>query len=454
VTGGRQGGAGGPGHGPPDGGVTAGDAAALRARHAKVLPAWLTLYYAEPIELVRGEGVHVWDSAGNRYLDFFGGILTTISGHNVPELTRVITEQAGRLNHTSTLYLIRSMVELAERLTELAPVDPPTKAFFTTSGSEANEAALLFATGYRRSNEVIALRNSYHGRSFAAIGVTGQKSWSASSYSPFNVSYALTPYCYRCPFGLKYPDCGVACAEDLRNVIETTTTGAPAAMIAEPIQGVGGFVTPPPEYFGIVKSVLDDFGIPLIADEVQTGFGRTGEAFWGIESYGVRPDAIVMAKGLGNGLAIGGVVAKAEWVDSLRANHISTFGGGPIASAYAVANLDHIRREDLQANAARMGRVLWDGLKPLESESPIVGEVRGKGLMVGVELVTDHDSKEPNVEAAAEVMERCRERGLLVGKGGLYANTLRIAPPLTVTEQDVGQAVETIRAAVATAQGA
>jgi len=398
---------------------TGGDgAAALRARHAKVLPAWLTLYYAEPIELVRGEGVHVWDSAGNRYLDFFGGILTTISGHNVPELTRVITEQTGKLNHTSTLYLIRSMVELAERLTELAPVDPPTKAFF------------------------------------AAIGITGQKSWSASSYSPFQVSYALTPYCYRCPFGLKYPDCGVACAEDLRNVIETTTTGAPAAMIAEPIQGVGGFVTPPPEYFGIVKSILDDFGIPLIADEVQTGFGRTGEAFWGIESYGVRPDAVVMAKGLGNGLAIGGVVAKAEWVDSLRANHISTFGGGPVASAYAVANLDYIRRENLQANAARMGRILWDGLKPLERESPIVGEVRGKGLMVGVEMVTDHDSKEPNVKAAAEVMERCRERGLLVGKGGLYANTLRLAPPLTVTEQDVGQAVETIRAAVDAAQGA
>jgi 4-aminobutyrate aminotransferase len=430
-----------------------GDAAELRARHAAVLPKWLTLYYEEPIELVRGEGVHVWDSAGRRYLDFFGGILTTISGHNVPELTSVLTEQAGRLNHTSTLYLIRSMVELAERLTELAPVDPPVKAFFTTSGSEANEAALLFATSYRRSNEIIALRNSYHGRSFAAIGVTGQKSWSASSYSPFNVSYALSPYCYRCPFGLKYPDCGVACAEDLRNVIETTTTGAPAVMIAEPIQGVGGFVTPPPEYFRIVKSILDEFGIPLIADEVQTGFGRTGEAFWGIESYGVRPDAIVMAKGLGNGLAIGGVVAKADWVDSLRANHISTFGGGPIAASYAVANLDHIQREDLQANAASLGKVLMDGLKPLQEESEIVGEVRGKGLMVGLEIVASQAGKEPDAQAAARIMEHCRERGVLVGKGGMYGNTLRLAPPLTVTEQDVGQAVETVRAAVHAAEG-
>jgi len=429
------------------------DAAALRARHAAVLPSWLTLYYAEPIELLRGEGVHVWDSAGRRYLDFFGGILTTISGHNLPELTQVLKDQAERLNHSSTLYLIRSMVELAERLVELAPVDPPAKAFFTTSGSEANEAALLFATTLRRSNEVIALRNSYHGRSFAAIGITGQKAWSASSYSPFQVSYALNPYCYRCPLGLKYPDCGVACAEDLRNVIETTTTGAPAAMIAEPIQGVGGFVTPPPEYFRIVKSILDEFGIPLIADEVQTGFGRTGEAFWGIEGYGVRPDAIVMAKGLGNGMAIGGVVARADWVDSLRANHISTFGGSPITTSYAVANLDHIQREDLQANAARMGKVLMDGLKPLETESASVGEVRGKGLMVGVELVADRDSKEPDAAAAGRVMEHCRERGLLVGKGGLYGNTLRLAPPLSVTEADVGQAVETVRAAVRAAEG-
>jgi 4-aminobutyrate aminotransferase len=442
------------GLGEPGTGARMNDAAELRARHAEVLPRWLTLYYAEPIELVRGEGVHVWDSAGRRYLDFFAGILTTISGHNVPELTQVIKDQAERLNHTSTLYLIRSMVELAERLVELAPVDPPAKAFFTTSGSEANEAALLFATSHRRSNEIIALRNSYHGRSFAAIGVTGQRSWSASSYSPFQVSYALSPYCYRCPLGLAYPDCGVACANDLRNVIETTTTGAPAAMIAEPIQGVGGFVTPPPEYFRIVKSILDEFGIPLIADEVQTGFGRTGEAFWGIESYGVRPDAIVMAKGLGNGLAIGGVVAKADWVDSLRANHISTFGGGPVSASYAVANLDYIRREDLQANAAAMGKVLMDGLKPLESDSAIVGEVRGKGLMVGVEIVADRDSKEPDAAAAGRVMEHCRERGLLVGKGGLYANTLRLAPPLTVTEADVGQAVETIRAAVRAAEGA
>jgi 4-aminobutyrate aminotransferase len=425
-----------------------GDAAELLARHKEVMPSWLLLYYDEPIELVRGEGARVWDSSGKEYLDFFGGIVTTISGHVVPKLVEALTEQADKIAHTSTLYLIRPMVELAERMTGLAPIDPPTKAFFVGSGTEAVEAALLFATTWRRSNEIIALRNSYHGRSFGAVGVTGNKGWSATSFSPLNVSYALAPYCYRCPLGLKYPDCGVACAEDLRNVIETTTTGEPAAMIAEPIQGVGGFVTPPPEYFQIVKSILDDFGIPFIADEVQTGFGRTGEEFWGIESYGVRPDAIVCAKGLGNGMSIGAVVGRADMVDSLRANSISTFGGNPLASTYALANLDHIEGESFQQNAYKVGDRLHRGLKDLEDRYDVVGEVRGKGLMIGVELVTDGESKDPSPEAAGKVMESCKERGLLVGKGGLYGNVLRISPPLSISEDDADRAVETLEVAL------
>jgi len=429
-----------------------GGASELLARHKEVMPSWLLLYYDEPIELVRGEGARVWDAAGKEYLDFFGGIVTTISGHVVPKIVEALTEQANKIAHTSTLYLIRPMVELAERLTGLAPVDPPTKAFFVGSGTEAVEAALLFATSWRRSNEIIALRNSYHGRSFGAVGITGNKGWSATSFSPLNVSYALAPYCYRCPLGLKYPDCGVACAEDVRNVIETTTTGEPAAMIAEPIQGVGGFVTPPPEYFQIVKSILDEFGIPFIADEVQTGFGRTGEKFWGIEGYDVRPDAIVCAKGLGNGMSIGAVVGRADMVDSLRANSISTFGGNPLASTYALANLDHIEEDDLQQNAYKVGDHLYRGLKDLEDRFDIVGEVRGKGLMVGVELVKDSEGKDPNPEAAARVMEISKERGLLVGKGGLYGNVLRISPPLSITEDDASRAIETLEVAFGEAE--
>jgi 4-aminobutyrate aminotransferase len=425
-----------------------GGAGELLARHREVLPKWLALYYQEPIELVRGEGTRVWDGAGKEYLDFFGGIVTTISGHAVQGLVDALTEQAGKIAHTSTLYLIRPMVELAERLTGLAPIDLPVKAFFVGSGTEAIEAALLFATNWRRSNEIIALRNSYHGRSFGAIGITGNKGWSASSFSPLNVSYALAPYCYRCPLGLKYPDCGVACAEDLQNVIETTTTGEPAAMIAEPIQGVGGFVSPPPEYFPIVKRILDEWGIPFIADEVQTGFGRTGEAFWGIESFGVRPDAIVCAKGLGNGMAIGAVVGRTDMVDSLNANSISTFGGNPIASTYALANLKNIVDNDLQHNAHRVGKFLYEGLKELEERYDVVGEVRGKGLMLGVELVKDAATKEPSPEAANQLLEACKDRGLLVGKGGLYGNVLRLAPPLVITEEDAGRAIETIDAAL------
>lgn len=434
--------------------TVASSAAELLARHKQVMPSWLALYYDEPIELVRGEGTRVWDSAGNEYLDFFGGIVTTISGHAVEKLVNVLAEQAAKITHTSTLYLIRPMVELAERLTGMAPVQMPAKAFFVGSGTEAVEAALLFATTMRRSNEVIALRNSYHGRSFGAIGVTGNKSWSASSFSPLNVSYALGPYCYRCPLHLSYPSCGVACAEDVRNVIETTTTGEPAAMIAEPIQGVGGFITPPPDYFTAVKGILDEYGIPLIIDEVQTGFGRTGEAFWGAEGYNVTPDAIVCAKGLGNGMAIGAVVGRSEMIDSLRANSISTFGGNPLASTWALANLDNIRDNDLQGNAKRVGAYLFKGLQALKEKHEIVGDVRGKGLMVGIELVKDKQSKEPNVKAAGHVMETCKQRGVLVGKGGTYGNVLRLAPPLIITEDEAQRAIDALDAGFAAAKGA
>jgi 4-aminobutyrate aminotransferase len=424
------------------------DAADLLERHRKVIPNWVALYYQEPIELVRGEGTRVWDSSGKEYLDFFGGIVTTISGHAVEKLVDALREQAGRISHTSTLYLIRPMVELAEKLTGKAPIDGDTKAFFVGSGTEAIDAALLFATTWRRSNQIIALRNSYHGRSFGAMGITGNRGWSASSLTPLNVSYAMPAYCYRCPLHLTYPSCGVACAQDVRNVIETTTSGDVAAMIAEPIQGVGGFVTPPPEYFSIVKGILDEFDIPFIADEVQTGFGRTGDTYWGIEGYGVEPDAMVMAKGLGNGMAMGAVVGRTEMVDSIKANSISTFGGNPLATTYALANLEHLEEQDLQHNAQRVGKFLMDGLRDLGERHDVIGEVRGKGLLLGMELVKDRETKEPAADVAAQVMEGTKERGLLVGKGGLYGNVLRMAPPLSITEEDAARAIETIDAAL------
>lgn len=408
----------------------------LLARHRRVLPAWLTLYYDEPIELVSGEGRHVVDGEGNRYLDFFGGILTTMTGYAVPEVVEAIREQAGRMLHTSTLYLIRPQVELAERLAALSGI-PDAKVFFTTSGSEANEAALLLASTYRRSNQVLALRNSYHGRSFATIGVTGNRGWSASSLTPFAVHYVHNGYRFRSPFRHLDDDAFVAAVvDDVRDVIVTMTAGDVACLIAEPIQGVGGFTVPPDGMLGAVQEVLDEYGILYVSDEVQTGWGRTGEHFWGYEAHGVRPDLLTFAKGLGNGLAMAGVIARGEVMDCLQANSISTFGGNPLVCAGSLANLRYLLDHDLQANAARTGKRLLERLRPLADALAVVGEVRGKGLMVGVELVGP-DGYAPNAPAAARALEHARRAGLLIGKGGLFGNCLRIAPPLSVTDDEI-----------------
>jgi 4-aminobutyrate aminotransferase len=429
--------------------VTAGGSAAeLLARHRAVLPSWLSLNYEQPIEIAAGKGCRVVDGEGREYLDFFAGILTNMLGYGVPEVTEAISAQADTgVLHTSTLYLIRSQVELAERIAALSGI-PDAKVFFTSSGTEANEAALLLTTSARRSNQVLALRNSYHGRSYAAMGVTGNRGWSASSLSPVDVSYVMNGYRYRSPFGsLSDADyCRVA-ADDLRDVLLTTTSGDVACMIAEPVQGVGGFVVPPDGFFRALKEVLDEFGIPFVSDEVQTGWGRTGEHFWGISDHGVVPDAMTFAKGLGNGLSIGGVVARAELMDGLTANSISTFGGNPLSTRGALATLDYLLDHDLQANARSVGRRLLDGLRQVAAAAPVVGEVRGKGLMIGIELVLPGTTV-PAPAAAARVMEETRRRGLLIGKGGLHGNVLRVAPPLTLGADEADEGLDILRAAL------
>jgi 4-aminobutyrate aminotransferase len=422
----------------------------LLARHRAVLPSWLALYYDEPIELVRGSGRRVWDADGNAYLDFFAGILTNMLGYDVPEVRAAITEQVERgVLHTSTLYLIRSQVELAERIAGLSGI-PAAKVFFTTSGTEANDLALMLATGARRSNQVLALRNSYHGRSFTAIGVTGIRGWSASALSPVAVHYVHGGYRYRSPFrDLSDQDYIAACVADLRDVIETATAGDVACLIAEPIQGVGGFAVPPDGFFAAVKDVLDDYGILLVSDEVQTGWGRTGEHFWGIGGHGVVPDVLTFAKGLGNGMSIGGVVARAELMDGLGANSISTFGGNPLATAAARATLDYLLDHDLQANALKVGSRLLSGLRDLATRHPAVGDVRGKGLMAAIELVTPGTDR-PDLAATAHLMEETRRGGLLVGRGGRLGNVLRIAPPLTLTEDEADEGLGVLAAALGT----
>jgi 4-aminobutyrate aminotransferase len=424
----------------------------LAARRRRVLPGWLALYYEHPIALVDGEGRRVRDAEGREYLDFFGGILTTMTGHRVPAVVQAIREQAERMLHASTLYLIPQQIELAERIASLTPI-PDAKVFFTTSGTEANDAALLLATTYRRSNQVLAMRNSYHGRSFSAVSVTGNRFWSPSSLTPFNVNYLHGAYKLRSPFRrLSDAEYISACVADLEDLLDTATAGDVACLIAEPIQGVGGNTTPPDGMYGALKEVLDRRGILFISDEVQTGWGRTGEHFWGFQAHGITPDMITFAKGVANGLSLGGVVARAEIMDCLPAASISTFGGNPLAAAAALANLGYLLAEDLPGNALRMGRHLRAGLDEIAAHSPIVAEVRGKGLMVGVELVLP-GGLEPNPRAAAAVLEDSREHGLLLGKGGLYGNVLRIAPPLSITREELEEGLAILAGAIERAAG-
>ncbi len=421
--------------------------AELLGRHTEVLPSWMALYYEDPISLVDGEGRHVTDAEGNTYLDFFGGILTTMSGYRIPAVVNAIKTQADKMLHTSTLYLIESQIELAERIAELSGI-PDAKVFFTNSGSEANDAALMLATQYRQSNQVLAIRGSYHGRSHSAVAITGQKSWSATSLSPFSVTYVHGGYKLRSPFGhLPDDEFTAACVADLRDLLAIATAGEVAAMIVEPIQGVGGFATPPDGFFGAMKEVLDEHGILFISDEVQTGWGRTGEHFWGYQAHDLTPYILTFAKGLGNGLAMAGVVARPDVMDCLKANSISTFGGNPLATAGALANLEYLLENDLQTNAYKVGSQLKNGLHNIAEEVPEIIEVRGKGLMLGVEL-GDPVSGTPDVELTAAVMEEAKAEGLLVGKGGLYGNTLRIAPPLSITEQEASEGLDMLRNAI------
>jgi 4-aminobutyrate aminotransferase len=429
--------------------------AELAKRRQQVLPSWLTTYYAEPIDIERGEGRHVWDAEGNRYLDFFGGILTTMTAHALPEVTAAVAAQAGKILHSSTLYLNRPMIELAEQVAELSGLDDP-KVFFTSSGTEATDTALLLATGYRASNQVLALRNSYHGRSFSSIAVTGNSGWSPTSLSPVQTYYVHGSRRRGTPFAdLPDDELIAACVADLEDVLSQLRDNV-ACLIAEPIQGVGGFAVPPDGLFAAFKKVLDRHGILWIADEVQTGWGRTGEHFWGWQAHAgdgsAKPDILTFAKGLGNGLSVGGVVARAEIMDSVPANSISTFGGSPVTMAGALANLRYALEHDLQGNAKRVGAVLRERLAAAAEGVPEIADVRGRGLMIGVELVDAAGA--PSVELAGEVLEHAREGGVLIGRGGLHGNVLRIAPPLTLTLEEAEQGAAVLARALRTAAGA
>ncbi len=409
-------------------------------KHKEYLWPAVTNYYQQPLVADRGQMQYLWDLEGRKYLDFFGGIVTISVGHANPKVTSKIKAQVDRLQHTSTLYPNEAIVALAEKLAQITP-GKLQKSFFTNSGTEANEAAILLARMGTGSFDVVALRHAYSGSSQLAKAATGQAPWRKAAVISVGIAHAINPYCYRCPLGLKYPDCGVACANDVENLIQTGTSGHIAAFMAEPIQGVGGFITPPPEYFKIVFKIVKKYGGLFIADEVQTGFGRTGKKWFGIEQWEVTPDIITCAKSMANGVPVGATITTSELADSFQGLTISTFGGNPVTAVAARATIEVIEEENLRENAHVVGSYFREKLEGLKEKYPVIGDVRGMGLMQALELVKDRETKEPAPEQTVGLMERARDNGLLVGKGGLYGNCIRLSPPLNVSKADVDEAI-------------
>jgi 4-aminobutyrate aminotransferase-like enzyme len=419
------------------------DAAEVRRKHKEYLFAATINYYEDPLVASEAKGMRLRDAEGKEYLDFFGGILTVSVGHCNDDVNAAVKAQLDRLGHVSTLYPTLPMVELAEKLATITP-GRLQKCFFTASGTEADETGVMMAQTYTGRSEIIALRHGYSGRSMLAQSLTGHAPWRALPTQAASVKHAVSPYCYRCPFGATYPSCGVKCARDIEELIRTTTTGQVAGFLAEPIQGVGGFVTPPREYFEIAVEIVRRYGGVFICDEVQTGFGRTGGKWWGIEHWGVEPEIMTMAKGIANGFPLGATICTPAVADSLKALTISTFGGNPIACAASNATISVMEKKDLRANSARVGALLREGLEGLKRKYPrVVGDVRGMGLMQGVEFVADETAQDrtPNPKALGRLFEETRKRGLLIGKGGLYGNVARISPPLIASDGDVREAV-------------
>jgi len=409
----------------------------LALRREYLNPGLIT-YYDEPLCIVAGHRQYLFDETGRQYLDAAGGIVTVSVGHCHPEVTARLREQLGRLVHTTTLYLHPTVALYARALARRMPTDSHlTQTYFGNSGSEANDYAVLMAREFTGHNEVLALRNGYHGGTGATMRLTAISDWKFSAAAGLSVHHCPPGYCYRCPFGLTYPACDLKCAHSVADVIQHDTSREIACFIAEPIQGVGGVIAPPPEYFRVVYDVVRRYGGVCIADEVQTAWGRTGDHFWGFENYGVTPDVVTLAKGIGNGTPLSAVTARPEIARALAKRlHFNTFGGNPVSATAGLAVLDVIAAEGLQENARVVGGYLKGQLTELQEKHALIGEVRGNGLLLGVELVADRRTREPATAPTRRVVELARQRGLLVAKSGSSWNTIRLAPPLCVTRAD------------------
>ena len=394
-------------------------------------------FYQEPPQMVRGEGQYLYDSTGKKYLDFYAGVSVINAGHCHPEITERICQQVKTLQHVCNIYLTQPMLELAEKLAEITP-GRLKKSFFCNSGTEANEGAILLAKIATGRSELLALEGGLHGRTYLTMSLTGMRFWRTDPTPAGGISFAPNAYCYRCPLNLSYPACDLACAEQVRRVIETSTSGEVAALIAEPIQGNAGIITPPAEYFTRLKEILEEYGILLIIDEVQTGFGRTGKWF-AIENWGVEPDIMTMAKALGNGVPIGVFTSRPEIADKYTRPGASTLGGNPVSMTAGLATLEVIEKEGLIQNAAELGSYLREKLLELQDKHPLIGDVRGIGLMQGAELVKE--GKEPAAEEVDRILEIMKNKGIIIGKNGRSRNVLAFQPPLVINKENVDEMI-------------
>jgi alanine-glyoxylate transaminase/(R)-3-amino-2-methylpropionate-pyruvate transaminase len=408
----------------------------VTASRSQYLTPSLVTYYRDPLMIVDGHMQYLFDETGKRYLDGLAGIVSVSVGHCHPRVMDAVNKQNARLQHATTIYLHPNITTFAEKLASTLP-DGLEVAYFTNSGSEANDLAILMARAYTKNFDVIALRNGYHGGTQGSMGLTSYSTWKYSVPHGFGVHHSIVPDRFRGQWGYDDTDAGKNYANDVLDVIERASSGSIAAFIAEPIQGVGGVIEMPPGYLQETYKYVRNAGGLCIADEVQTGFGRTGDSFWGFENHDVTPDIVTMAKGIGNGCPLGAVVTTKEIIQSLNESvHFNTFGGNPVSCAQGLATLEVLLDEDMQGNSKRLGTILFDGLHELQQKFSCIGDVRGRGLMVGVELIED-ENKEPATKVTEEVYELCKEMGLLIGKGGYASNVLRIKPPMCVTEEDI-----------------
>lgn len=400
------------------------------------------LYYKEPVMIVEGKMQWLWDETGRRYLDAFGGIVTVSIGHCHPKVLAAVNEQNSLLQHATTIYLHPTIAQYAKRLASTFPAESNLSVvYFVNSGSDANDLAMLMARAYTGNYDLIALRNGYHGGTAGPMGLTAHSTWKFNTPQGFGVHHAVLPDRYRGPIGYDDARAGEKYAADVVDLIRTGTPGKVAGFIAEPMQGVGGVVEMPPGYLAHVYKAVREAGGLCISDEVQTGFGRTGENFWGFQTVGgpgVTPDIVTMAKGIGNGCPLAAVVTTPAIAKSLVGKiHFNTFGGNPVSMAQGFATLNVLLDENYQGKAKSLGQQLFAGLHTLKSKHTLIGDIRGKGLMCGVDLVTDRSTKAPATAQCAAVFERCKDLGLLIGKGGLNGNVLRIKPPMCITNRDV-----------------